>query len=74
MWFRYSERRMVELFANRGDPDQTPYLHNLPITLLGVYRLQWVYIANSADPDLDVKLDALVENYLISVAETISCF
>ena len=22
MWFRYSERKMVELFANSGDPDQ----------------------------------------------------
>ena len=40
---------MVELFADRGDPDQTPHsaasdlgLHCLPITLLGVSRLQWV--------------------------------
>ena len=40
---------MVELFANSGDPDQTPRsaasylgLHYLPNTLLGVYRLQWV--------------------------------
>ena len=40
---------MVELFANGGDPDQTPRsvasdldLHCLPITLLGVSRLQWV--------------------------------
>ena len=40
---------MVELFANSGDPDQTPRsaasdlgLHCLPITLLGVTRLQWV--------------------------------
>ena len=40
---------MVELFANSGDPDQTPHsatsdlgLHCLPITLLGVSRLQWV--------------------------------
>ena len=40
---------MVELFANGGDPDQTPHyaasdlcLHCLPITLLGVSRLQWV--------------------------------
>ena len=37
---------MVELFANSGDPDQTPRsvasdlgLHCLPITLLGVFRL-----------------------------------
>ena len=43
---------MVKLFANRGDPDQTSSasfvilrrlgLHCLPITLLGVSRLQWV--------------------------------
>ena len=40
---------MVELLANSGDPDQTPRssasdlgLHCLPITLLGVSRLQWV--------------------------------
>ena len=40
---------MAEPFANSGDPDQTPRfaasdlgLHCLPITLLGVFRLQWV--------------------------------
>ena len=40
---------MVELFANSGDPDQMGHsavsdlgLHCLPITLLGVSRLQWV--------------------------------
>ena len=40
---------MVELFANSGDPDQTPHsaasdlgLHCLPVTLLGVSRLQSV--------------------------------
>ena len=40
---------MVELFANSGDPDQTPPsaasdlgLHCLPVTFLGVSRLQWV--------------------------------
>ena len=40
---------MVEQFANSGDPDQTPHsatsdlgLHCLPVTLLGVSRLQWV--------------------------------
>ena len=40
---------MTELFANSGNPDQTPHsvasdlgLHCLPITLLGVCRLQWV--------------------------------
>ena len=40
---------MAKLFANSGDPDQTPQnaasdlgLHFLPITLLGVSRLQWI--------------------------------
>ena len=40
---------MVELFANSGDPDQTPRfavsdrdLHGLPVTRLGVSSLQWV--------------------------------
>ena len=41
--------KMAKLFANSGDPDQTPRpaasdlgLHCLPITLLRVSRLQWV--------------------------------
>ena len=40
---------MAKPFANSGDPDQTPRsvasdldLHCLPVTLLGVSRLQWV--------------------------------
>ena len=40
---------MVELFANSVDPDQMPLsaasdlgLYCLPVTLLGVSRLQWV--------------------------------
>ena len=40
---------MAKLYANSGDPDQTPRsaasdlsLHCLPITLLGVSRLKWV--------------------------------
>ena len=40
---------MAKLFANSGNPDQTPHfavsdlgLHCLPITLLWVFRLQWV--------------------------------
>ena len=40
---------MAKLFANSGDPDQTPrsaasdlVLHCLPITLLRVSQLQWV--------------------------------
>ena len=43
---------MVELFANSGDPDQTPHsvasdlgLHFLPVTRLGVFSLQWVKVA-----------------------------
>ena len=42
MRYRYSESKMIELFANSGDPDQMPHsvssdlgLHCLPITLLG---------------------------------------
>ena len=49
MIFTYSLRKMAELFANSGDPDQMPHsaasdlgLHYLPITLLRVSRLQWV--------------------------------
>ena len=48
MWFSYSEIIMVELFANSEDHDQTPHyaasdlgLHCLPVTLLGVSRLQF---------------------------------
>ena len=48
MRFTYSLRKMAKLFANSGDPDQTPRsaasdlgLHCLPITLLRVSRLQW---------------------------------
>ena len=40
---------MVEIFANSGDPDQTPHsaaselgLHGLPVTRLGVSSLPWV--------------------------------
>ena len=40
---------MVELFANSGDPDHTPPsdlgLDYLPITLLGISRLQWDKVA-----------------------------
>ena len=49
MLFSYSKRKIVELFANSRDPDQMPHfamsdlgLHCLPITLLGVFRLQRV--------------------------------
>ena len=47
--FNYSERKMVEIFVNSGDPVQMLHsamsdldLHCLPIILLGVSRLQWV--------------------------------
>ena len=40
---------MAKLFANSGDPDQTPHdaasdlgLHCLPNTLFGVSRLKWI--------------------------------
>ena len=49
MWFWYSYRKMVELFANSGDPDQMPCsaasdlgLHCLPKTLSGVSTLKSV--------------------------------
>ena len=49
MQYRYSKSKRVELFANSCDPDQMLHsaasdlgLHCLPITLLGVSRLQWV--------------------------------
>ena len=47
---------MVELFTNSGDPDQMPHsaasdlgLHCLHITLLGVFRLQWVNTLTNID-------------------------
>ena len=43
MRFRYSKRKMAEVFANSEDHDQTPHsaasdlgVHCLPIALLGV--------------------------------------
>ena len=48
---------MAKLFANSGDPDQTPCsvvsdlgLHCLPITLLRISRLQWVKKVISPEP------------------------
>ena len=37
---------MAKIFANSGDPDQMSDLglHCLPITLIGVSRLQWVKV------------------------------
>ena len=53
---------MAELFANSGDPDQTPRsaasdlgLHCLPITLLRVSRLQWVKVVQ-----LSIALNSLI--------------
>ena len=53
---------MVELFANSGDPDQTPHsaasdldLHCLQITLLWVARLQWVNTEILFMGSLDLK-------------------
>ena len=62
---------MVKLFANSGDPDQMLHsaasdlsLHCLPITLLGVSRLQWVNAAglesNSVDPDQIMPSEMLI--------------
>ena len=49
MRLRYYYRRMAKLFANSGDPDQTPHsvasdlgLHCLTITLLRVSGIQWI--------------------------------
>ena len=49
MRFRYLKRKIVELFANNGDPDQMPHsaasdlgLNCLPITCFGFHSLQWV--------------------------------
>ena len=51
MRLRYSKRKMAELFANSGDPNQRTRfsasdlgLHCLPTTLLEVSRLQWVKV------------------------------
>ena len=53
MWFRYSLRKMIELFANSGDTDQMPHfvasdqgLHYLPITLSGISSLQRVKLTS----------------------------
>ena len=55
MRLRYFKRKMARLFANSGDPDQTPRsaasdlgLHCLSITLIGVSRLQWVSLIKSS--------------------------
>ena len=47
--YLFLEKKVAKLFANSGDPDQTPRyaasglgLHCLPVTLLRVSRIQWV--------------------------------
>ena len=52
---------MAKLFANSGDPDQTPHfaasdlgLHCLPSTLLQVARLQWVNNFSHSSPTIHV--------------------
>ena len=59
---------MVELFANSGDPDQTPRsaasdlgLHCLPINLLGVSRLKCVN--QNIDIFLYIDIDAFSANF-----------
>ena len=59
---------MIELFANSGDADQTLHfaasdlgLHCLPITPLGVSRLQWVkrsfvFIHNLKEKNNNIEL------------------
>ena len=56
-------RKMVELFANSGDPYQMPHsaasdlgLHCLPITLLVVSRLQWVTLKGTLNTILSLVL------------------
>ena len=53
---------MAKLFANSGDPDQTPHsaasdlgLHCLQTTLLWVFRLQWVRVITRVDAGVDVS-------------------
>ena len=58
MRFRYSYRKMVELFANSEDPDQMPRsaasdlgLHCLPNTRFGVSRLERIKVLNTTAAD-----------------------
>ena len=52
---------MAKLFANSGDPDQTPHsaasdlgLHCLLINLLWVFRLYWVNMQSINEADFAV--------------------
>ena len=56
---------MAKLFANSGDPDQTPRsaasdlgLHCLPITLLRVSRIQWVRNINEHTQQMTQSLSS----------------
>ena len=58
---------MVELFANSGDPDQTPHsaasdlgLHSLPVISLGVSSLQWVNHSKVVPLSLFIMLSLLL--------------
>ena len=62
---------MAKLFANSGDPDQTPRstasdlgLHCLPVTLLRVSRLQWVKLILFIFSSEPSYLTLLLENGL----------
>ena len=66
---------MVELFANSGDLDQTPHsvvsdlgLHCLPITLLGVFRLQWVQVLTTTTADDIIYLFIYLERTLLGIS------
>ena len=57
---------MAKLFANSGDPDQTPHsaasdlgLHCLPSTLLRVSRLQWVIMKHKISTNHHCKIQYL---------------
>ena len=68
---------MIELFANSGDPDQSPHiaasdlgLHCLPITLLGVSRLQRVNV-NMDDSKMMHSKSSRGGNYIKSTSGNI---
>ena len=66
---------MAKLFANSGDPDQTPRsaasdlgLHCLPSTLLRVSRLHWVKVGgcfDTAKRNLQNRQKFVILNYLV---------
>ena len=57
---------MIELFANSGDPDHSTAsdlgLHCLPVTLLGVSRLQWAK-QDSGNQDHTAQICRLVKAF-----------